>query len=361
VRYGSNLLHLAESRNPTANCQRKLKNMHIYDVIVIGGGPCGLAMGIELAKSGLDYLILEKGNLTESIRNYPRRMRFFSTAENIEIGGIPFAISEVKANRNEALQYYRKVAGYYHLNFKLFVDVERAEKQADGTFLVYSSDGQTFQTQKVVLATGYFDVPRKLNVPGEDLPNVSHYYDEPFKYSFTNVVLVGGSNSAVEAALELYRHDAKVTIVHKEADFRTKVKYWLVPDIKNRVKEGRIFTRFNSVTKAIEPGRMLIENTETGETEWIDADFVFLLVGYLPDEHLLARCGVELGAETKVPVFDPDTFETNVAGLYLCGTVMAGVFTEKIFIENGRDHAAAIADHLSGREVRKVKELIDRI
>jgi thioredoxin reductase (NADPH) len=318
-------------------------------------------MGVELAKSGLDYLILEKGNLTESIRRYPRRMKFFSTAENIEIGGIPFAISDVKANRNEALQYYRKVAGYYHLNFKLFVDVDRTEKQADGTFLTYSNDGQVFQSKNVILATGYFDVPRMLNVPGENLPHVSHYYDEPFKYSYTNVVLVGGSNSSVEAALELYRHDAKVTIVHKEADFRTKVKYWLVPDVKNRVKEGKIHTRFNSVTRAIEPGRLLIENVETGEQEWLPADFVFLLVGYLPDEHLLARCGVTLDPVTKVPEYDSETFVTNVPGLYLCGTVLAGVFTEKVFIENGRDHAAAIADHLAGREVRKVKELIDRI
>lgn len=161
--------------------------------------------------------------------------------------------------------------------------------------------------------------------------------------------------------MELYRHDAKVTIVHKDADFRTKVKYWLVPDVKNRVKEGKIHTRFNSVTRAIEPGRLLIENLETGEQEWLPADFVFLLVGYLPDEHLLARCGVALDPVTKVPEYDKETFETNVPGLYLCGTVLAGVFTEKVFIENGREHAAAIADHLAGREVRKVKELIDRI
>lgn len=335
--------------------------MHIYDVIIIGGGPCGLAMGIELAKGGLDYLILEKGNLTESIRNYPRRMRFFSTAENIEIGGLPFAISEVKANRNEALQYYRKVAGYFDLKFKLFVDVDRSEKQADGTFITYATDGQVFHSRKVVLATGYFDVPRMLNIPGENLPHVSHYYDEPFKYSYTNVILVGGSNSSVEAALELYRHDAHVTIIHKDADFRTKVKYWLVPDVKNRIKEGKIHTRFNSVVKEIEPGRIQIENTETREREWLAGDFVFLLVGYLPDEHLLNRCGIVLDSETKVPAFDAETFETNVSGLYLCGTVMAGVHTEKIFIENGRDHAAAIADHILGREVRKVKELIDRI
>ena len=335
--------------------------MHIYDLIIIGGGPCGLAMGIEAAKNGLDYLILEKGNLTESIRRYPRRMKFFSTAENIEIGGLPFAISEVKANRSEALQYYRKAAGYYHLNFKLFVTVDRTEKQADGIFVTYTNNGEVFYSKNVVLATGYFDVPRQLNIPGENLPHVSHYYDEPFEYSYTNVVLVGGSNSAVEAALELYRHDANVTIVHKDEDLKTKVKYWLVPDVKNRIKEGRIKAKFDSRVIEIEAGRVLIKNTKTGEEEWMPADFVFLLVGYLPDETLLARCGIMLNPETKVPTFDPDTFETNVSGLYLCGTVMAGLFTEKIFIENGRDHAAAIADHLMGREVRKVKDLIDRI
>ena len=335
--------------------------MHLHDVIIIGGGPCGLAMGIEAAKSRLDHLILEKGSVTESIRRYPKRMRFFSTAENIEIGGIPFPISGVKANRDEALQYYRKVAGYFHLNFKLFVDVERAEKQDDDTFLVYTTTGETFHAKNVVLATGYFDIPRLLNIPGEDLPHVSHYYDEPFKYSYTNVVIVGGSNSAVEAALELYRHDVNITIVHKEDDFRRTVKYWLVPDVKNRVKEGKIHTRFNSIAKAIEEDRILIENTETGEQEWLPANFVFLLVGYIPDEHLLHRCGVELDPVNKVPIYDRLTFETNVPGMYLCGTVMAGVFTEKVFIENGRDHAAAIADHLSGREVRVVKELIERI
>jgi len=335
--------------------------MHIHDVIIIGGGPCGLAMGIEAAKSGLDHLILEKGSVTESIRRYPKRMRFFSTAENIEIGGIPFPISGVKANRDEALQYYRKVAGYFKLNFKLFVEVDRSEKQEDGTFVVYTTDGDTYHAKNVVLATGYFDFPRMLGIPGEKLSHVSHYYDEPFKYSYTNVVIVGGSNSAVEAALELYRHDVNITIVHKEEDFRKTVKYWLIPDVKNRVKEGKINTRFNSITRAIENDRVLIENTETGEQEWLAADFVFLLIGYIPDESLLIRCGVELDPVNKIPNYDHETFETNVPGLYLCGTVMAGVFTEKVFIENGRDHAATIADHMTGREVRIVKELIERI
>lgn len=336
--------------------------MQLYDVLIVGAGPCGLATGIEAVKAGLSHLILEKGSITESIRRYPKRMRFFSTAENIEIGGIPFPISEVKANRSEALQYYRKVTGYYHLNFKLFTEVAQVVKQEDNdTFKVETVGGETYYAHKVIIATGYFDFPRHLGIVGENLPHVSHYYDEPFQYSFSKVVIVGAANSAVEAALEMYRHDVDVTIVHRGEDFRPTVKYWLVPDVKNRVKEGKIKTRFNSLVKAVEPKRMQIENTQTGETEWIEADFVFMLVGYIPDGALLQRCGIELRPTTMIPVFDPETFETNVSGLYLCGTVVAGIHTEKVFIENGRDHAAAIIDHIAGRKIRKVKELIDRI
>jgi thioredoxin reductase (NADPH) len=287
-------------------------------------------------------------------------MRFFSTAENIEIGGIPFPISEVKANRSEALQYYRKVAGYYHLNFKLFTEVAQVVKQ-DAIFEVQTVGGETYQARKVIIATGYFDFPRKLGIPGENLPHVSPYYDEPFQYSFSKVVIIGAANSAVEAALEMYRHDVDVTIVHRGEDFRPTVKYWLVPDVKNRIKEGKIKTKFNSLIKAIEPKRILVDNLLTGEEEWMEADFVFMLIGYIPDGALLQRCGIELRESTMIPVFDPETFETNVPGLYLCGTVIAGIHTEKVFIENGRDHAVAIIDHIAGREVRKVKELIDRI
>ncbi len=334
--------------------------MQLYDVLIVGAGPCGLAAGIEAAKAGLSHLILEKGSITESIRRYPRRMRFFSTAENIEIGGIPFPISEVKANRSEALQYYRKVAGYYHLNFKLFTEVAQVVKQ-EAIFEVQTVGGETYHAYKVIIATGYFDFPRKLGIPGENLPHVSPYYDEPFQYSFSKVVIIGAANSAVEAALEMYRHDVDVTIVHRGEDFRPTVKYWLVPDVKNRVKEGKIKTKFNSLIKAIEPKRILVDNLLTGEEEWIEADFVFMLIGYIPDGALLQRCGIQLRESTMIPVFDPETFETNVSGLYLCGTVVAGIHTEKVFIENGRDHAVAIIDHIAGREVRKVKELIDRI
>ena len=334
--------------------------MDVVDVIIVGGGPCGLAAGIEAAKAGLSHLILEMGSLTESIRQYPRRMHFFSTAENIEIGGLPFAISDVKAGRDEALQYYRKAAAYYHLKFKLFEEVWDVAKEGE-LFVVTTTTGGKYYAHKVVMATGYFTRPRWLNIPGEKLPHVSHYYDEPFKYSFTNVVIIGASNSAVEAALELYRHDVNITVVHRGEDFRSTVKYWLVPDVKNRVKEGKIKTVFNASVSQIDEQTVTINDLKTGEERQIPADFVFILTGYIPDAALLSRCGIELNPETQVPVFDKETFETNVPGLYVCGTVLAGIYTEKVFIENGREHAQAIIDHIMGREVHKVAELIQRI
>ena len=332
----------------------------MIDILIVGSGPCGLAVAIEAAKNGLTHLVLEKGSITESLRKYPKRMRFFSTAENIEIGGIPFPISGVKATRDEALQYYRKVAGYYKLNFKLFAEVVDIQK-IDHHFDVRTAAGDTYRAHKVVIATGYFDFPRQLGVPGEDLPNVSNYYDEPFKYSYTKVVIVGGANSAVEAALELYRHDVDVTIVHKGDDFRQTVKYWLIPDVKNRVREGKIKTKFNSIVREFRTDAVVIENTETGEIETLPADFVLSLVGYTPDAAFLKRAGIELKNGSLVPIYNPDTYETNVPGLYVSGTVIAGIHTEKVFIENGRDHAEAIIDHVLDRPIRKVKALIERM
>jgi thioredoxin reductase (NADPH) len=332
----------------------------IYDVIIVGGGPCGLAAGIEAVKSGLSHLVLEKGSITESIRRYPRMMRFFSTAENIEIGGIPFPVSAVKANRNEALQYYRKVAAYFKLNTKVFTEVWDVVKY-NNAFTITTTTGDQYQARKVILATGYFDKPRWLGVPGEDLPHVSHYYEEPFKYSFTNVVIIGGSNSTVEAALELYRHDVNVTVLHRGPDFRQTVKYWLIPDVKNRMKEGKIKTLFSSLVTRITPESVQFEDLETGEMGQISADFVLILTGYVPDAALLSRCGIRLDPVTQVPEFDRQTFETNISGLYVCGTVLAGIFTEKVFIENGREHAQAILDHIMGRELHVVNELMQRI
>ncbi len=337
-----------------------MENEQLYDVLIVGGGPCGLAAGIEAQKAGLSHLILEMGSLTESIRQYPRRMRFFSTAENIEIGGLPFPISGVKAGRDEALQYYRKAAAYYHLNFKLFQKVDAVTKEGD-VFTVTTTTGEQFSARKVIMATGYFTRPRWLGIPGEEQAHVSHYYDEPFKYSFTNVVIIGASNSAVEAALELYRHDVNITVVHRGEDFRSTVKYWLVPDVKNRVKEGKIKTMFDSVVTAIGTDTVTINNLKTGDETQLPADFVLVLTGYIPDADLLRRCGIELDPVTQVPVYNKETFETTVPGLYVCGTVMAGIYTEKVFIENGREHAQAIIDHIVGREIHQVKELIQRI
>ena len=334
--------------------------MQVYDGIIVGGGPCGLAAGIEASKSGLSHLILEKGSITESIRRYPKLMRFFSTAENIEIGGIPFPISGVKANRNEALQYYRKVAAFYKLETKVFTEVQSVLKQGN-RFRVLTTTGDEYHARKVIMATGYFDRPRWLNIPGEDGPQVSHYYDEPFQYSFTKVVIIGAANSAVEAALELYRHDVDVTVIHRGEDFRQTVKYWLIPDVKNRVKEGKIKTIFNSQITRIGPDFVRVHNQQTGETTNVPADFVLVLTGYTPDASLLQRCNIELDPDTQIPNFNRETFETNVPGLYVCGTVLAGIFTEKVFIENGREHAQAIIDHIMGREVHKVNELVQRI
>jgi thioredoxin reductase (NADPH) len=323
--------------------------MDILDIVVVGGGPCGLACAIEASKQRLKHVVLEKGSLTESIRKYPKRMKFFSTAENIEIGGIPFPTSNVKATRDEALQYYRKVVAYYKVNFRLFTEVSGVVKR-EGIFEVSTSGGEVFYSRNVIIATGYFDFPRILGIPGENLSHVSHYYDEPFKYSFTKVVIVGGGNSAIEAALELYRHDVDVTIVHKFEDFTPTAKYWLTPDLRNRIKEGKVKVMFHTEIKAIEPGKILIENNQTGECKDLPADFVFLLVGYLPDAKLLKESGINLSSDTLVPVYDPQTFETNVKGLYLAGTVVAGIHTEKIFIENGREHARAIVADIAAKQ-----------
>ncbi len=329
--------------------------MDILDIVIVGGGPCGLACAIEASKQNLTHIVLEKGSLTESIRRYPSRMKFFSTAENIEIGGIPFPTSNVKATREEAFQYYRKVVAYYKVNFRLFTEVTGVEKKEE-VFEVKTRGGEVFFSRNVVIATGYFDYPRILGIPGENLPHVSHYYDEPFRYSFTKVVIVGGGNSAIEAALELYRHDVDVTIVHKFDDFTPTAKYWLTPDLRNRIKEGKVKVLFHTEIKGIQKGIILIENNQTGERKELPADFVFLLVGYLPDARLLREAGIELTSDTLVPVYNPQTFETNVKGLYLAGTVVAGIHTEKIFIENGREHARMIVAHIAARKQAEAKK-----
>lgn len=319
--------------------------IEMLPVAIIGGGPVGIAVGAELKKQGIDSLIFDKGAVTESIRRYPKRMKFFSTAENIEVAGIPFATGNVKANRNEALQYYRKVAAYFKLNFALQTEVLRIEG-SDGHFQIFTKSGETYHAAKVVIATGYFTKPRLLHIPGEELPHVNHYYEEPYAHSFGKVVIVGGGNSAVEAALELYRHDVDVTMVVRDTDIKPTAKYWLVPDLKNRIKEGKIKLITEHTATSIDADSIEIQNAE-GELQRLSANAVYLLTGYLPDAHFLESCGLKPNPENLLVEHDADTFESHVKGMYLAGTVLAGVHTEKVFIENGRDHAKVIAQEIA--------------
>lgn len=314
--------------------------MHLYDLIIVGAGPCGLACGIEAEASKLDYLIVEKGNITESIRRYPLNMNFFSTSENIEIGRLPLISQDIRPNRSEALKYYRRAAAHYQLAIQPFTTVEHIE-QEEGGFTIQTNKGN-LQAKKVIIATGYYDVPRTIGVPGEELPHVSHYYDEPYRYSNTKAVVVGGANSAIETALELYRNGVDVTLVHQFEGLDKSAKYWIVPDLENRIKKGEIKAQFLSRVLEITPEKVLIEKLDSGAREQIEADFVFLMTGYRPDAEFLQNVGVQLEGEAFIPLLNPETYETNIRGIYMAGSVVGGEETAKIFIENGRMHAQPI-------------------
>lgn len=311
-----------------------------YDVIIIGAGPCGLACGIEAKAKGLKYMIIDKGNITESIRRYPVNMIFFSTSENLEIGNVPFVSMGMRPNRTEALKYYRKVADHFDLQLQLFTKVEQI-KGDDGHFKMETSKG-IFDTKKIILATGYYDVPRYLNIPGEDLPHVSHYYDEAYKYTKTRVIVVGGANSAIETSLDLYRNGADVTIVHMFDDLDKRAKYWIVPDLQNRIKKGEVKAYFNTAITQIESEKVHIKNLDSGKTEVLDADFVFLMTGYRPDADFLSKAGIQLNGENLIPELAEGTYESNVPGIYLAGSIVGGEETAKIFIENGKYHATPV-------------------
>lgn len=315
--------------------------MNLYDVIIVGAGPCGLACGIEAEKQELSYVILEKGNITESIRRYPVNMSFFSTAEMIEIGEVPFTSLNMRPNRTEALKYYRRVSDHFKLNIQLFTEVENIIRQGNNSFSVHTSKGE-YLCKKVVLSTGYYDVPRKINVPGEDLSHVNHYYDEPYKYTRTRVVVVGGANSAIETALELYRNGVEVTLVHQFETLDKTAKYWIVPDMENRIKKNEIKAIFNSKVVAISPDSVTIKNNSSKEEQVLGADFVFLMTGYRPDADFLRKIGVNLKGDALIPEINEETFETNIQGIYVAGSIVGGEETAKIFIENGRNHGKKI-------------------
>jgi thioredoxin reductase (NADPH) len=314
----------------------------VKDLIVVGAGPAGLATAIAAASSGLDYEVVEKGALINSILHFPRNMVFFTTPELLEIGGLPFVTPYEKPTQREALRYYRRVADTYELRIALGEEVAALERSEDRFRVVCrGSEGQhSREARNVVLATGYYDHPNRLGVPGEDSPHVFHYYDEPHAYYRKRVVVVGGKNSAAIAALELHRAGAAVALVHRRAELGASIKYWIKPDIENRLAEGSIAARFETRVAEIRHRSVVIESH--GTVEEVPADAVFLMTGYSPDVGLLRSAGVEIDEATLEPRHDPETLETNVPGLFVAGALVSGRQTSRIFIENGRFHGEAI-------------------
>jgi thioredoxin reductase (NADPH) len=314
------------------------------DVLVVGAGPVGLACALEASRQGLSHVVVDKGALLNTLVRWPTHTVFFSTPELLEIGGHPFVAASGKPTRREGLVYYRKVAEREGLEICLHESVLSATG-SEGLFRVTTSKGVR-SARAVVVATGFFDTPNLLDVPGEDLPKVSHYYTEPFAHAKTDVLVVGGKNSAVEAALDLYRNGARVTMAVRKAAFGASVKYWLKPDIENRVKEGSIQAHFDTRVAGIEEGRVVLESW--GRKFAIPNDFVFALTGYRPDFPLLRALGIAVTDDLHV-AHDAGTMETSVPGLYVAGVVAAGIDIGKLFIENGRLHAVAIVKHLLAR------------
>jgi thioredoxin reductase (NADPH) len=321
-----------------------------YDAIVVGAGPTGLACGIELQQRGLRTVLIEKGCVVNSLYHYPTNMVFFTTPELLEIGNLPMTSLNEKPNRHEALKYYRRAADHYKLNINDYERVGNITGE-DGAFLVSTTDRlgchQTYETRKVVLATGYYDVPNLLNVPGEDLSKVLHYYKEPHPYYNHDVAVVGAKNSAAIAALELFWTGARVTLIHRGSGISEKVKYWIKPNIENRIKVGEIQAYFRSQIVEILPDAMVV-STPQGEVV-LKNDFVFALTGYSPDLNFLNSIGITLEPATQKPRTDPLTLESERSGIYLAGVIVAGMHTNEIFIENGRFHGKQIADAIAAR------------
>ncbi|MEC4116893.1 YpdA family putative bacillithiol disulfide reductase [Myroides phaeus] len=318
--------------------------MKHFDIVIVGGGPIGIACGLEAKKQGLSHLIVEKGCLVNSLYNYPANMQFFSSSELLELDNIPFISIEKKPRRNEALEYYRRVASSNELNLHLFEQVLSADKNSEGQFEVKTSK-DTYLASNVIVATGFYDLPNKLNIPGEDLPKLTHYYKDPHFYANMNVVVVGASNSSVDAALECYRKGAKVTMVIRDKEISSHVKYWVKPDIENRIAEGSIKALFESNLTSIQPNSVTVQTPE-GEVE-LDNDFVLALTGYRPNFDFLNQLGVEIAdTQDKTPIYNTETMETNVPNLYLAGVVCGGLNTHTWFIENSRIHAVSILTHI---------------
>lgn len=322
--------------------------MENVDVLIVGAGPTGLACGIECRRAGFRFVVLEKGCVVQSIYDFPTHMTFFTTPELLEIGDVPMTSIREKPTRLEALKYYRRVAEQHQLPVRQFERAVRIDG-ADGNFGVYSLDhhGQQrcYRARKVILATGYYDRPNLLGIPGEELEKVTHYYREPHPYYDSDVAVIGGANSAAVAALEVYRNGGRVTLIHRGPGIDECVKYWIKPDLENRIKANEIRAIFNARVLEIQPQRILVESPE-GQ-QWLPNDFVLAMTGYHPDVEFLAAAGIPLDRESGRPCSNPDTRETNVPGIYLAGVLVAGVHANEIFIENGRCHGRQIVKHIA--------------
>ena len=314
-----------------------------FDVCIIGAGPIGICCAIEAKKNNLSYIIIDRGCLVNSLYNYPKNMTFFSTSDKLEIGDVPFISHNSKPTKSEALEYYRRVVLSWDLKINLYEEVTDIIKEEK--FIIKTSKGE-YNSDKVIISTGFYDIPYKLGVPGEDLPKVKHYYDEPHPYFGMRVAVVGAANSAVDVALETYRKGAKeVTMIIREPSLSDSVKYWVKPDVENRIEEGSIKSYFNSNITKIEEDKIFI-STPDGE-KILDNDFVLAMTGYQPDFSFLKKLGIELGDdEYKTPVHNPETMQTNIEGIYLAGVICGGLKTNKWFIENSRDHASIIFSNI---------------
>jgi len=342
-------------RQPEASIFVGMDPKH-YTIIIIGGGPIGLACALEAKKAGLDYLILEKGTLVNSLYNYPVNMTFFSTSERLEIGGIPFVSNNPKPTRPEALEYYRRVALSNHINIHLFEKVTEVRPQgarntAPGNFRVTTTKN-VYTTNFIIIATGFYDIPYKLNVPGEDLPKVTHYYKDPHFYAFQKVMVVGASNSAVDAALETWRKGAEVTMVVRKDQIGPRVKYWVRPDIVNRIQEGAIKAYFNSTVKEIREHEVDIQTPDGSVT--IKNDWVIAMTGYQPNLDFLQGLGIHLSDdEVKKPTYDEASYETNIGNIFIAGVICGGMNTHRLFIENSREHAEKVIQTINKRTNRR--------
>ncbi len=319
--------------------------MELYDVLIVGGGPIGLASALEAKKNNLKYIIIEKGTVANSLYNYPLYMTFFSTADRLEIDEIPFITTKPKPGRQDALEYYQGIARQKELNIKPYEKVLNVEKS---TFFQVETSKQIYFAKNVIIATGFYDIPNLMEIPGEDLQKVKHYYTEPYPYAFQNVVVIGSSNSSVDAALEIYRKGGNVTMIIRKNEISKSVKYWVKPDIENRIKEGSIKAFFGAELLEVKENSVIFK-TKKGKLEEIENDFVLAMTGYLPDFEFLKNIGIDLKGECLNPYYNKETMESNIEGIYLAGVVCGGKDTHLWFIENSRIHAKQI-----------IKDIIDK-